>query len=155
NLAELYRSQGRYGDAELLYLQSLDIWKRQLDTDNPYVATSLNNLAILYESRGKYSEAENLAKQALAIYQKVLGSQHHRTKDATFMVKALYVINLLHCDKQTLVSILQALAQQANFPELNTETALAMLEQIETNPELLSSIQEKLQQQVEASDNNT
>jgi len=51
--------------------------------------------------------------------------------------------------------ILQALAQQENLPELNPETALAMLEQIETNPELLSSIQEFLQQQAEASDNNT
>ena len=52
-------------------------------------------------------------------------------------------------------AILQALAQQANFPDLNTETALTLLEMIENNPELLSFIRESLQQQTEASDDNT
>ena len=67
-LALLYDSQGRYNDAEPLYLQSLDIKKRQLGNDYPDVATSLNNLALLYESQRKYLEAENLAQQALVIY---------------------------------------------------------------------------------------
>ena len=49
-LALLYDSQGRYNDAEPLYLQSLDIYKRQLGNDHPDVATTLNNLALLYES---------------------------------------------------------------------------------------------------------
>jgi tetratricopeptide (TPR) repeat protein len=64
----LYYSQGQYNDAEPLYLQSLDIKKRQLGNDYPDVATSLNNLALLYESQRKYLEAENLAQQALVIY---------------------------------------------------------------------------------------
>jgi tetratricopeptide (TPR) repeat protein len=58
----LYKSQGRYNDAEPLYLQSLDILKRQLGDDHPSVATSLNNLAALYESQGKYNDAEMLAQ---------------------------------------------------------------------------------------------
>ena len=64
----MYESQGQYNDAEPLYLQSLDIRKRQLGNDHPHVATSLNNLALLYESQRKYLEAENLAQQALVIY---------------------------------------------------------------------------------------
>ena len=64
----MYESQGQYNDAEPLYLQSLDIRKRQLGNDHPHVATSLNNLALLYESQGKYLESENLAQQALVIY---------------------------------------------------------------------------------------
>jgi hypothetical protein len=47
-LALLYHFQGKYNDAEPLYLQSLDILKRQLGNDYPDVATSLNNLALLY-----------------------------------------------------------------------------------------------------------
>ena len=155
NLAGLYESQGRYNDAEPLYLQSLDIRKRQLGDDHPDVATSLNNLAGLYESQGKYSEAENLAKQALVIYQNRLGNEHPDTQNVAVGVKLFYVMGLLHCNKETLVGIIQALAQQANFLAFNKETALTLLERIENNPELLLSIQESLQQQTDASDDNT
>jgi predicted RNase H-like HicB family nuclease/tetratricopeptide (TPR) repeat protein len=135
-LARLYKSQGRYNDAEPLYLQSLDIRKRQLGDDHPDVATSLNNLALLYESQGKYSEAENLAKQALVIYQNRLGNEHPNTQNAAVTVKGLYITGLLHCNIETLFGILQVLAQQANLPELNNETALTLLERIKSNPDL-------------------
>jgi len=112
-------------------------------------------LAFLYEAQGKYSEAEDLAQQALAIYQNRLGNEHPITQNAAVAVKLFYVMRLLHCNKETLINILQALAQQANFPELNNETALTLLKIIESNPELLSSIREFLQQQTEASDSDT
>jgi tetratricopeptide (TPR) repeat protein len=88
----LYYSQGRYNDAELLYLQSLDILKRQLGYDHPDVAQSLNNLAQLYFSQENYLEAENLAQQALVIYQQKLGSEHPDTQNAALTVKALYIM---------------------------------------------------------------
>jgi tetratricopeptide (TPR) repeat protein len=144
NLAALYFSQGRYNDAEPLYLQSLDICKRQLGNDHPHIATSLNNLALLYESQENYLEAENLAQQALVIYQQKLGNEHPSTQNAALMVKFLYIMKLLSCNKDTLFGILQALAEQANLPDLNTETMLALLEQIENNPQLLSSLREYL-----------
>ena len=49
NLAELYRAQGRYADAEPLYKRSLAICEKALGPDHPDVATSLNNLAVLYK----------------------------------------------------------------------------------------------------------
>ena len=155
NLSALYESQGQYNDAEPLYLQSLDIRKRQLGNDHPHVATSLNNLALLYEFQGKYLEAENLAQQALVIYQQKLGNEHPDTQNAAVRVKLLYIMKLLQCNKNTLFSVLEALAQQASLPDLNTETALTLLEQIENNPDLLSFIREYLQRQTEASDDNT
>jgi tetratricopeptide (TPR) repeat protein len=136
-------------------LQSLEIRKRQLGTDHPDVAQSLNNLAVLYESQGKYLEAEDLAKQALIIYQNRLGNEHPNTQNAAVTVKMLYVMRLLHCNKKTLIDILQTLAQQATLPELNNETALTLLERIESNPDLLLSIRESLQQQTDASDGDT
>jgi hypothetical protein len=48
-LALLYHFQGEYNDAEPLFLQFLDIYKRQLGNDHPDVATTLNNLAQLYK----------------------------------------------------------------------------------------------------------
>ena len=64
-------------------------------------------------------------------------------------------MKLLHCNEETLINIPQTLAKQANLPAVNTETALTLLEMIESNPELLSSIRESLQQQTEVSDGNT
>lgn len=154
-LALLYHFQGKYNDAEPLYLQSLDIRKRQLGNDHPHVAQSLNNLAQLYFSQENYLEAENLAQQALVIYQQKLGSEHPDTQNAAVGVKLLYIMKLLQCNKNTLFSVLEALAQQASLPDLNTETALTLLEQIENNPDLLSFIREYLQRQTEASDDNT
>jgi hypothetical protein len=109
----------------------------------------------LYEAQNKYAEAENLSKQALAIYQKRLGEQHPNTQNAALTVKMLHIMKLLHCNKETLLGVLQFLAQQAELPAFNTEVALAMLERLESNPELLSDIREALQQQTEASDDDT
>ena len=41
----LYRTQGRYADAEPLYKRALAIREKALGPDHPDVATSLNNLA--------------------------------------------------------------------------------------------------------------
>ncbi|MCC3427626.1 MAG: CHAT domain-containing protein [Microcoleus sp. PH2017_01_SCD_O_A] len=76
NLASLYRSQGRYRDAEPLYRQALEMWQRLFKGDHPDVATSLNNLAELYDFQGLYPEAEPLYEQALEIYQRLFTGAH-------------------------------------------------------------------------------
>ncbi|MFM7712165.1 MAG: tetratricopeptide repeat protein, partial [Microcystis sp.] len=80
NLAELYRSQGRYTEAEPLFLEALDLYKRLLGDNHPDVASSLNSLAALYHSQGRYTEAEPLYLQALDLYKQLLGNNHPNTK---------------------------------------------------------------------------
>jgi tetratricopeptide (TPR) repeat protein len=72
----LYDSQGRYSEAEPLYVRSLEISERHLGLDHPDVATSLNNLAGLYDSQGRYSEAESLYVRSLEISERQLGADH-------------------------------------------------------------------------------
>jgi len=79
NLAYLYDSQGKYSEAEPLYLDALEMTKRLFTGDHPDVATSLNNLAYLYKNQGKYSEAEPLLLDALAMFERVLGTNHPNT----------------------------------------------------------------------------
>ena len=62
-----------------MYLQALELRKRLLGDNHPYVATSLNNLAGLYKSQGRYDQAEPLLHRALEIYQQVLGDNHPNT----------------------------------------------------------------------------
>ncbi|QLE58296.1 tetratricopeptide repeat protein [Nostoc sp. TCL26-01] len=76
NLASLYDSQGRYSEAEPLYIQALALYRKLLGEEHPSVAMSLNNLAYLYKSQGRYSEAEPLYIQALALRRKLLGEEH-------------------------------------------------------------------------------
>ena len=90
NLALLYKSQGRYSDAEPLYQQALEIDRRTLAADHPKLATHLNNLANLYQSQGRYSEAEPLLLQALEIYEYSLGVGH----PDTITVRANYAMLL-------------------------------------------------------------
>jgi tetratricopeptide (TPR) repeat protein len=76
DLAEFYRVQGRYADAEALFKRSLAIWQKVLGPYHPNVAASLNNLAVLYGNEGRNSEAESLYKRSLAIREKALGADH-------------------------------------------------------------------------------
>jgi tetratricopeptide (TPR) repeat protein len=76
NLAYLYYSQGRYEQAEPLYLQALELSEQVLGENHPDVATSLNNLAYLYYSQGRYEQAEPLYLQALELRKRLLGENH-------------------------------------------------------------------------------
>ncbi|MCH8269351.1 MAG: tetratricopeptide repeat protein, partial [Acidobacteria bacterium] len=76
NWAEVYRDQGQYTEAELLYQRALEIREKALGPEHPDVAVSLNNLAEMYHTQGKYGEAESLFLRSLAIREKVLGPEH-------------------------------------------------------------------------------
>ena len=85
-----------------------------------------------------------MSQQALTMYQQALGNQHPKTQNALLAVRMLHMQILLHCDTETLLSILQALAQQAEVLAFNTEAMLLMLEALESNTELLSFVREAL-----------
>ncbi len=76
NLANLYYNQGKYSEAELLYLEALEMRRRLFTSDHPDVATSLNNLANLYYNQGKYSKAELLYLNALKIRRRLFTNDH-------------------------------------------------------------------------------
>jgi tetratricopeptide (TPR) repeat protein len=80
NLAYLYSSQGRYGEAEPLYRQALEMRRQLLGTEHPDVASSLLNLGVLYQQQGKYPEAKALYCQALTIAHATLGANHPNTQ---------------------------------------------------------------------------
>ena len=70
-------SQGRYEDAEPLYIQALQMNQKLLGQEHPSVATSINNLALLYKNQGRYAGSRTRSCiQALQMRQKLLGQEH-------------------------------------------------------------------------------
>jgi tetratricopeptide (TPR) repeat protein len=61
NMAILYETQGKFGDAERLYRRAIAIRERALGANHPDVAMSLSNLATLYQAQDKYVEVGCLA----------------------------------------------------------------------------------------------
>ena len=77
NLAELYRGQGRYPEAERLYKRVLAILEKLPNgAADTRVATTLSNLALLYQAQRRYADEEPLYQRALAIREKALGPDH-------------------------------------------------------------------------------
>jgi CHAT domain-containing protein len=90
NLGELYRRQGRYGEAEPFFKRSLAIREKVLGPGHSDIAVSLLNLAELYRAQGRYGEAEPLFKRSLAILETALGPEHPDT------ARSLNNLALLH-----------------------------------------------------------
>ncbi len=72
NLAMLYETQNRLGEAEPLYLEAIEIDRKTLDAENSPLVTHLNNLASLYETQNRQEKAEPLYLEAIDIDRKAL-----------------------------------------------------------------------------------
>jgi len=80
-LADLYRDQGKYGEAEPLYQRALHIREQQLGRDHPETAETIHDLAQLWETRGNSEEARASYERALAVRKQALGRRHPKTTE--------------------------------------------------------------------------
>src|SRR3989442_10818090 len=63
NLADIYRSQARYADAEPLYRRASEIVGKAFGSQHPKMARALDNLGNLYEAWGRPADAEPLYRR--------------------------------------------------------------------------------------------
>lgn len=75
-LAEVYRIQSKFTEAEQVLKQLLESYKEHFGPKDINVALTLNNLAANSRVRGKLEESEILLKQALEILEESFGSNH-------------------------------------------------------------------------------
>lgn len=78
-LARVYKEEGRYKEAEPLYVQALSIKQAALGPDHQDVAGTLASLGGLYRKEGKYEESEIAYRRALQIDMRDLGVNHADT----------------------------------------------------------------------------
>jgi len=129
-VAELYRTTGRYTEAESLMRRALAIDEKSLGPEHPSVARRLNSLASLLQAINRLAEAEPLYRRALAIHEKGLGPDHpefaralnnlaaqlrdtNRLAEAELLVRRALVIgeNSLGPDHPNIAKYLSNLAQ--------------------------------------------
>jgi tetratricopeptide (TPR) repeat protein len=76
DLGEVYREQGRYGEAESHLTSAIAIAEKIVGPESPDLARGLHSLAMLYWEQGRYADASSMSERTLAISQKALGSAH-------------------------------------------------------------------------------
>ena len=78
-IAQLLQQQGRYAEAEPIFVQALALSESRFGHDDPVTASSLNNLAELDFDLGRYADAEPLYLRALKIRETTLGEEDPET----------------------------------------------------------------------------
>jgi tetratricopeptide (TPR) repeat protein len=76
---DLYYQQGKYAEAEPLFLRALHIREQAQGPQHSETAETMHDLARLREALGNREEARVWYDRALAVYQQVLGVHHPKT----------------------------------------------------------------------------
>ena len=71
--------EGKYSEAEELFVQVIETRKRVLGAEHPDTLTSMGNLALTYGNQGRWKEAEELEVQVMETSLRVLGAEHPDT----------------------------------------------------------------------------
>jgi tetratricopeptide (TPR) repeat protein len=79
---ERYTKNGKFDDAERMYLLALETYELFLPAQQKEMADLAYNLANSYTLRGRFEKAEPMATKALRAYEESLGPDHHYTLDA-------------------------------------------------------------------------
>ncbi len=75
NLADSYKQQDMFAEAEPLYKQAVELAEKAVERQNTAgnLSSCLNNLAALYYKENKLAEAEPLMVRAISVEEKALG----------------------------------------------------------------------------------
>jgi tetratricopeptide (TPR) repeat protein len=90
NVAWYLRSQGRWKEAEELFVQVMETRKRVLGQEHPDTLMSMANLAVTYGNQGRWKEAEELFVQVMETRKRVLGQEHSNTLISMANLAATY-----------------------------------------------------------------
>ena len=91
HLAQTYSAQGKFVEAEPVYLEALKIYQDVHGENHLDVAAMLNNLGVLHRKHGQYADAQRLLTRALSIKEKLLGPDHLEVALALSNVAAMHL----------------------------------------------------------------
>ncbi|KAE8137770.1 hypothetical protein BDV38DRAFT_282704 [Aspergillus pseudotamarii] len=89
-ISSIYRSQGRWNEAEELGVQVIDRSKAVLGEEHPDTLTSMLTLAKVYRDQGRWNKAEELGVQVIDRSKAVLGEKHPDTLTSMLTLAKVY-----------------------------------------------------------------
>ncbi len=90
-IADLLFAQGRFGEAEKLYRQVIELRSRVLGPEHPDTLASRNRLIYALNEEEKHAEAVAEARQVVTLREKILGFEHPDTLLSRYnLASALY-----------------------------------------------------------------
>jgi tetratricopeptide (TPR) repeat protein len=111
-LADLYRVQGRYDEAERLYLRAIGVVEVGGE-ESAALAAMLNSLALVYRAQGMYDLAEPLCRRALIIAEREHGSEHALTAATVRNLMTVYLAQHRYREAAPLFRRVVALRERA------------------------------------------
>ncbi|KAK4164656.1 putative kinesin light chain, partial [Cladorrhinum sp. PSN259] len=86
----LYYEEGRWEEAEKLFMQVMESCKTKLGTDHPDTLRGMANLASTYRKQGRWEEAEKLKVQVMETRKIKLGADHPDTLASIGSLASIY-----------------------------------------------------------------
>lgn len=118
NLALNSQREGRWAEAESLYLNGLAILEKSWGKDkHPQVSNVLNSLAELYNQLGRPKDAEAFCRRSLAIKEKVLGPNDPETARSWHCLANIFTAQKRHAEAQSLYERALVVMRQALGPK--------------------------------------
>jgi tetratricopeptide (TPR) repeat protein len=114
-LAELYRTERRFADAERLHVRALAIREKAPTRVDPLVQT-LNNLAV-YKTQRRFSEAETLYRSVLAMREESSGPDHLTVAAALNALALVYKSQGRSADALPLTERALAIREKVHGPD--------------------------------------
>ena len=102
DLANLYQSQRKYAEAEVVLKRALATREKTLGAENLDVAWSSQRLGYLFVSEAKYSDAEPFLRRALEIRENVLGGNHRDVSETLRLLAQAYSGEGRYAEAETL-----------------------------------------------------
>ena len=90
-LGQVYVAQGKFVEAEPLYVRALAIYQTARGDLHMDVAVIANNLGILHKKHGQYAAAEPYLVRALSIKERLLGPDHAEVAVSLGTLAQLYM----------------------------------------------------------------
>ena len=75
-LGRVYYDEGRWEEAEKLFVEVMETSKTKLGADHPSTLTSMANLASTFWNQGRWEEAEKLEVGVMETSKTKLGADH-------------------------------------------------------------------------------
>ena len=76
SLASALDDEGRFADAQELYLETLELDRRILGPEHPETLRVMHRLALTLQEQGRFAESEKLYRETLELTRRALGPEH-------------------------------------------------------------------------------